>query len=689
MKKMLRIMLVWMFVISSLTSIGVSAAPEDPDAPDAVKVYMPFVVRQVTYNISGTVTDGNGSPLSGVTVTDKNGKIAVSNASGHYSLASPGGSNALTADKTGFEFAPGVLEINVAGDMTNQNFAVAAACIQSIVDPGFEAGGWWSLAGATYDNLNRNSGSWSALTGIPAGSPNNWGYSWVRTPLISVPVGTTSAILRMWVYAQTGESPLSPLPTRPIGQKFSAPVPDIDSTDEAAAISAYDAQYVMVLNGSNQILEILQWNRRNELFWMPRQFDLTKWAGQSVSIEVGTYNDGQGFTTNMYVDDVTLAMCDDPLPPPPVCSQQVANNSFEYFGNWIDDSDPTLPVIYRSTYDTYFANSGLRSLRVGTPLESWDDYAGYSEAYQVVSIPAGTTYARLSFYRLLRSEEAYIPGSIKDAELNSEDRIQLKSEIGIQSQSAADHLDFQYAYVTNIDGTALLKTLIFERGSNATNLVWKQNVYDLTAFAGQTLRIYFGVYNDGSIYRNRSVMYIDDVYLDTCTGVLPPPPPPPPPTTCVNLIGNGGFQTNADWYIPATAYSAGYTNVVSRSGGRAMRTGIFYPSQNRYSYSDFAQYVYIPPTYGLGATALLEFYEYTAGGDGGNDIQYLLVLDYWGNWIDTLRWGSRGQYQWVYHNNDLTSYGDWLIRLQWGTYNNGWGAVTSMTIDDVSLRYCP
>ncbi len=70
----------------------------------------------------------------------------------------------------------------------------------------------------------------------------------------------------------------------------------------------------MVLNGANQILEILQWNRRNELFWMPRQFDLTKWAGQSISIEVGTYNDGQGFTTNMYVDDVTLTMCDDPLP---------------------------------------------------------------------------------------------------------------------------------------------------------------------------------------------------------------------------------------------------------------------------------------------------------------------------------------------------------------------------------------
>ncbi len=62
MKKMLRIMLVWMFVISSLTSIGVSAAPEDPDAPDVVKVYMPFVVRQVTYNISGTVTDANGEP---------------------------------------------------------------------------------------------------------------------------------------------------------------------------------------------------------------------------------------------------------------------------------------------------------------------------------------------------------------------------------------------------------------------------------------------------------------------------------------------------------------------------------------------------------------------------------------------------------------------------------------------------
>ncbi len=161
------------------------------------------------------------------------------------------------------------------------------------------------------------------------------------------------------------------------------------------------------------------------------------------------------------------------------------------------------------------------------------------------------------------------------------------------------HGDVQYAFVTDTATPAnLLKTLIFERGSNASNLVWHQNMYDLTALAGQTVEIHFGVYNDGG-GDGRSVMYIDDVFLDTCTGG-PPPPPPPPPTACVNLIGNGGFQTNADWYIPATAYSAGYTNVVSRSGGRAMRTGIYYPSQNRYSYSDFGQYVYIPPTYGMG-----------------------------------------------------------------------------------------
>ena len=120
-----------------------------------------------------------------------------------------------------------------------------------------------------------------------------------------------------------------------------------------------------------------------------------------------------------------------------------------------------------------------------------------------------------------------------------------------------------------------------------------------------------------------------------------------------------------------------------------MRTGIYYQSQNRYSYSDFGQYVYIPPTYGVGGTAELEFYEYTAGGDGGNDIQYLLVLDYWGNWIDTLLWQRSNGRFWSYFVYNLNRFIGSTIQLQWGTYNNGWGAVTSMTIDDVSLTYCP
>ncbi len=122
----------------------------------------------------------------------------------------------------------------------------------------------------------------------------------------------------------------------------------------------------------------------------------------------------------------------------------------------------------------------------------------YSEAYQVVSIPAGTTYARLSFYRLLRSEEVYIPGSIKDAQLNSEDRIQLQSEIGIQAKSAAEHLDFQYAYVTDIDGTTAVENVDLRTRQQCHQPGLAPERVRPDCFAGQTLRIYFGVYNDGS-----------------------------------------------------------------------------------------------------------------------------------------------------------------------------------------------
>jgi hypothetical protein len=137
-----------------------------------------------------------------------------------------------------------------------------------------------------------------------------------------------------------------------------------------------------------------------------------------------------------------------------------------------------------------------------------------------------------------------------------------------------------------------------------------------------------------------------------------------------------------------------------------MRTGIVYAYHNRYSYSDFRQTVSIP----IGTSnATLRFYAYSMSGEVygsetqverptsaelgteamSGDVQYLLVLDGWGNWIDTLLWQRSNNRSWSYFQYNLSRFIGSTIQLQWGTYNNGWDGVTSMFVDDVSLQACP
>ena len=72
---------------------------------------------------------------------------------------------------------------------------------------------------------------------------------------------------------------------------------------------ADDLQYVLILNQSNQVLETLLWQRSNSQTWTLANFNLLGYAGYSIKIQVGTYNDGYGGITAMYVDDVSLEIC--------------------------------------------------------------------------------------------------------------------------------------------------------------------------------------------------------------------------------------------------------------------------------------------------------------------------------------------------------------------------------------------
>jgi len=142
-----------------------------------------------------------------------------------------------------------------------------------------------------------------------------------------------------------------------------------------------------------------------------------------------------------------------------------------------------------------------------------------------------------------------------------------------------------------------------------------------------------------------------------------------------------------------------------------MRTGIINPAANTYSYSDTYQVISIPSD---AEQVILGMHLYAqsselattnsaqnslpavpqtglAFGDAvlSGDVQYVLVLNQYDSILETLVWQLKNNQTWEYREFDLLDYKGQTIHLQFGTYNNGWGCVTAMDVDDASLQVCP
>jgi hypothetical protein len=70
------------------------------------------------------------------------------------------------------------------------------------------------------------------------------------------------------------------------------------------------------------------------------------------------------------------------------------------------------------------------------------------------------------------------------------------------------------------------------------------------------------------------------------------------------------------------------------------------------------------------------------------DSQYVLVLNQYGQWINTLVWQRRNDRTWMAHQVDMGIYAGRTVQLHFGVYNDGWYGITAMYVDDVSLEIC-
>jgi len=239
--------------------------------------------------------------------------------------------------------------------------------------------------------------------------------------------------------------------------------------------------------------------------------------------------------------------------------------------------------------------------------------------------------------------------------------------------------------VFNVTLSALTETVVYT--PSLTTEGWVHAWYPVDA-RGE-VEVGFGLTGPTEVCS--ATVYLDEVSLGRASrpvykvhlpvvmrGFAPPPP-------CTELIVNGGFEADEGWDIPLTAYPAGYSTIRAHGGDRSMRLGIEAAGDNVESYSSAQQTVAIPAE---AASVTLSFWRYPVSGDTAHDLQYAVILDEDGQWVDTLLWDRSDAQEWLRAEYDLTSYAGQTITLRFGVYNDGTGGVTAMYVDDVSLRVC-
>lgn len=186
------------------------------------------------------------------------------------------------------------------------------------------------------------------------------------------------------------------------------------------------------------------------------------------------------------------------------------------------------------------------------------------------------------------------------------------------------------------------------------------------------------------------------------TSTPKPNPTSTPQPSCANYMGNGGFESSSHWVINNNEYPASYSTVQSHGGSRSMRVGIINAADNQFAYSSVSQTVNLPSS---ATDATLRFWLYTSSTGVLNkpektavipttasetsltdDAQYVLAYDGHGSQYTLLF--QRTNQGWTQYQANLGSLAGQQITLYFGVYNNGFGGVTGMYVDDVEIISC-
>ncbi|RLC77033.1 MAG: hypothetical protein DRI81_09265 [Chloroflexi bacterium] len=146
---------------------------------------------------------------------------------------------------------------------------------------------------------------------------------------------------------------------------------------------------------------------------------------------------------------------------------------------------------------------------------------------------------------------------------------------------------------------------------------------------------------------------------------------------CVDVILNGGFESDEGWLLN----HATYTTTHVYSGTRSARVGTLWPGQ--VSYSSVAQTMALTE----GITATLQLWLYPTGSDA-SDTHYIILYDGGGQRHDLEYWLG-GAPPWQKRVYDLSDYLGQTVTLYVGTRNDGEDDTAMLYVDGVVLKVCP
>lgn len=221
---------------------------------------------------------------------------------------------------------------NASGDEQGTE-SLAAPCVELVGNPGFEQGTGWVIPTtprpAGYTTAAAHSGARSMRLGIVPPTADTFSYS-ATYQAITIPAGAQQPMLSFWYNAHTEETPHDDWQAYNWSGYNPAGVIRGEVVSQSCCGES-DWQEMLLLDANYQVLDggVVLRRLENDGVWKQITYDLSPYRGQTVVLFFNVINDGNAKRTWMFVDDVSVRVCEYVVRFEPPSAQVDRGQTFE------------------------------------------------------------------------------------------------------------------------------------------------------------------------------------------------------------------------------------------------------------------------------------------------------------------------------------------------------------------------